>query len=248
MNASIRSFDERRDIIIPGNMKETLTFCAEHFIVAFQEAVADHGSFRVALSGGSTPKALYALLTEPPYANKIDWNRIHLFWSDERNVPPDHVNSNYHMAMQAGFAKMNIPNSQIHRMVGEKNIQEGAAAYDSLLQTELKGQGFDYVCLGMGKDGHTASLFPGTKGLSVKGRLVIANEIPQKDTWRMTFTFDCINNAKHIVLYVLGEDKKEMVQRVFSTKEEPYPVQKIGTPQHKALWILDWGASSLLFP
>ena len=240
------NWDERRNIEIPGNYEDSLQFCAKHFIQTYETALKDHGSFFVALSGGSTPKALFTLLTKPPLSLKIDWSKVHLFWSDERAVPKDHPDSNFHMAMEAGFAKAGIPESQIHRMKAENNIEEESLSYEKLLESQLKGKGFDLVMLGMGEDGHTASLFPGTEGLKSHGRLVIANYIPQKNTWRMTLTFDSINASKNIVIYVLGKSKQDMLRLVLNSKDFLYPIEKVGTKEHKALWIVDKEAGEFL--
>ena len=241
-----RPWDERRDLIIPGDYIATITFAAEHFITLVHQAVNQHGAFFVALSGGSTPKALYERLTAPPYDKQIPWEKMHLFWSDERSAPPTDPESNYHMAMQAGFAKMPIPKSQIHRMVAEESIQENASAYDTLLKN--LNRPLDLVMLGMGEDGHTASLFPHTKGLHSKDRLAIANHIPEKDTWRMTMTFSCINQAKNIAVYALGAAKKYTLAKVLTSplQYEELPSQNVGTKDHKALWIIDEAAASLL--
>ena len=243
---SIKSWDERRDVALPGDHKETLKFALEHLLNAYKEAIAAKGAFYIALSGGSTPKALFSLLTIPPSSLEIDWKKVHLFWSDERSVPKDDPDSNYHMAMEAGFAKIGIPDNQIHRMEAESLIEEHALNYEKLIRSTLKGKGFDYLMLGMGEDGHTASLFPGTKGLQSLDRLVIANYIPEKNTWRMTLTFECINASSHIVLYILGKGKKEKISEVLSLKESIYPVQQIGTKTHKALFIIDNDAAELL--
>lgn len=245
MLAQTFNFDERRTITIPGDVKATLQFCATHFIEAYKKAILQKGSFKVALSGGSTPKSLFALLTAPPYKEQIDWNKVHLFWSDERAVSPEDPDSNFHMAMESGFSKVGIPLTQIHRMIAESYIEKQALAYEELLRKETP-TGFDYLMLGMGEDGHTASLFPQTAGLSILKRWVIANYIPQKSVWRMTLTFDCINSAQNIVLYVLGKSKQEKVLEIFSQKPEIYPVEQVGVNQHKALWILDDEAANLL--
>jgi len=243
---NIQTLDARRQFVIPGDTAATLTFCANHFVAAYQKAVQQKGYFYVALSGGSTPKALFQILTTSPYKELFIWDRIHLFWSDERNVPPDHLDSNYHMAMESGFGIMGIPKNQIHRMIAEEKIEEHAKAYEELLRRELPAEGFDYLCLGMGEDGHTASLFPETRALTSKDRLVVANEVPQKNSWRMTLTFPCINAAKQIVLYVLGDSKKEKVQEIFIRRPGIYPVEQVGTSKSPALWILDTKAASLL--
>lgn len=242
----IHSWDERRDLLIPGDESATIDVCIRHFITSCRRAIEDHGSFFVALSGGSTPKTVYRHLTSPPYSDKIQWEKVWLFWGDERSVPPDDNESNYKMAMDAGFAKMPIPKEQIIRMRAENNIEANALAYEAILHQVLKNRPLDLVILGMGEDGHTASLFPQTEGLKAKDRLVIANYIPQKHSWRMTLTYEAINNAQNIVIYVLGASKKQTLFEVFKSEEqfERYPIQLIGTKENKALWILDEAAAA----
>jgi len=243
---TVQTLDERRDFIIPGHAQETLAFCAAHLFHAYEQAVQSKGFFAIALSGGSTPRALFQLLTSSPYKQRFSWDKIHLFWGDERNVPPDHTDSNYLMAMQAGFAHVGISQEHIHRMIAETDIEAHAKTYEELIQQELGNAGFDYICLGMGEDGHTASLFPGTKALQITDRLVVANHVPQKNTDRMTLTYPCIHQAKQVVLYVLGSAKQDMVREIFVERKGQYPVEKIGTKEHKALWIMDLDASALL--
>jgi 6-phosphogluconolactonase len=233
------------ELIVPGDYDATLRFSVEHFITACRNAIQDHGEFYVALSGGSTPKAIYEVLCQSEYSSEVEWGKIHLFWSDERSVPPNSLESNYHMAMKAGFDKMLFTPEHIHRMVAEKDIEKNALLYEKKMLKILDGQTFDLIMLGMGEDGHTASLFPQTDGLKAKGRLVIANHVPQKETWRMTMTFDCINDAAQTVFYVMGKSKAEMMARVFTTKPV-LPCQKVGTPDNPALWIADEEASSLI--
>ena len=236
--------DQRRHLIIPGNYEVTIAFCCDHFCKLAKNAIDTHGAFFVALSGGSTPKTIFERLTTEPYAQKIDWSKVHLFWGDERSVPPDHEESNYRMAMKAGLEKMPIPKEQIHRMHAEKEIEKNALEYEKTILQVLGKHPFDMIMLGMGEDGHTASLFPETKALYEKEHLVVANEVPQKNTWRMTLTFDCINQAQNAVFYVLGAGKKEMLARVLSAGEK-FPSQRIGTKEHPALWIADEAAAAL---
>lgn len=236
------SYDARRNIAIPGSMKDSLAFCAEHFLGTANEAIEQRGVFSVALSGGSTPKALYQLLSSKEYRSRVDWSKVLLFWSDERCVSKDDPESNFHMAMQAGFSSLPIPQGNIYRMPADApDVEEGALEYDRVVERVLPKGVFDLVMLGMGDDGHTASLFPKTHGLHADDRVVIANFIPQKDVWRMTLTFDCINAARNIVIYVLGKSKASMVKKVLVGPYDPdeYPVQRVGTAEHKALWILD---------
>ena len=244
-NLKVNSFDERRDLIIPGDENATLDVCIRHFIAAAREAIDERGKFTVALAGGSTPKALYEHISTAPYIEKVDWQKTHLFWGDERSVPPEDNESNYKMAMEAGLKNLPIPKDQIHRMVAEEEIQKNAENYETLLKPHHP---LDLVILGMGDDGHTASLFPQTEGLKAEGKLVVANFIPQKNTWRMTLTYEAINEAHNIAIYVIGAKKKHMIKEIFTSEEQfdRYPIQKIGTKDSKALWIIDEAAGAEL--
>lgn len=237
----IVSFDSRRDIARPGDKEATLEFCVDHFNACAGEAIQKRGSFYVALSGGSTPKAIYQALASPENIEKIDWSNVYLFWSDERCVPADDPDSNFKMAMDNGIGMLPIPKSQVFRMKGELHPEESAKEYDAIIQAEVPDQTFDLVMLGMGDDGHTASLFPKTHGLHPIKREAIANYIPQKDTWRLTLTFDCINRARNIVVYVLGAGKAETLSRVLTGEDDfdLLPSQRLGSTAHKALWVVD---------
>lgn len=226
----IEWFDERRDIVIPDNI---IQYCVEHFIALANQAIADHGYFAVALSGGSTPNAIYKALAANENRSRIDWGKVHLYWSDERAVPPDSPQSNYRAAMDAGLSTLPIPSGHIFRMKAEDHIEEHALEYEKLLPK------LDLVMLGMGEDGHTASLFPNTHGLHSGERLVVANFIPKMECWRMTFTFKCINAAKNIAIYVMGESKQEMLNLALAGPYTPdvIPIQRVGTLETKALWI-----------
>lgn len=239
-NMHFFSWDDRRDIAHPGNKEETLLFCIEHFFNCAKEAIKMHGHFSVALSGGSTPKAIFQALSHPPYSTEIDWTKAYIFWSDERSVAATDPDSNFRMAIEAGFKNLPIPAEHFFRMEAEDNIEENARNYEMKIKQALGSRPFDLIMLGMGEDGHTASLFPETKALEEKTRWVVANHIPQKETWRMTMTYPLINKAKNIVIYVLGKNKKEMVHQVFlEDHTPPFPVSQIGTQTNKALWILD---------
>lgn len=238
-------FLENAELIVPGDLDSTIHYAASHFTKTCRDAIQEHGVFSVALSGGSTPKAIYELLCQPPYSLEIEWDKIHLFWSDERSVPPTDNESNYHMALKAGFSEMLIPPSHIHRMVAERDIEKNAELYEKKIVSILDGRSFDLVMLGMGEDGHTASLFPSTAALQSQGRFVVANYIPQKNTWRMTLTFECINDAANIAFYVTGKNKAEMLHKVLYS-EPTFPCQFVGTPDHPALWIADEAAAALI--
>lgn len=240
----IDGFDECRDIIIPGDYDQTLDFCTKQFIQIAQLAIESQGFFNVALSGGSTPSALFKQLANSENRNKVEWGKVRLFWSDERAVPPSDPSSNYHMAMESGFNTLPLKPENIFRMHAEENIEQNALAYEALIKTHVPNCAFDLIMLGMGEDGHTASLFPKTHALHAEERLVVANYVPQKNSWRMTFTFECINSGKNIAIYVLGKSKAEMVKKVLTSPYDPdvLPVQRVGTPTHKALWIADKAA------
>lgn len=244
----LKSYDERRDIIIPGNAVKTIDFSVDQFIEIANDSISKNKIFTVALSGGSTPKKIYEKLSDSQHSKLIDWNSVFLFWSDERSVGKDHPDSNYHMAMKAGFENLPIPQEQIFRMNGENDIEKNAKIYEELIIQKVPGKSFDLIMLGMGEDGHTASLFPQTHGLHTNESLAIANFIPQLHTWRMTLTFDCINQAKNTIVYVIGKSKAEMLAKVLNAPYEPdvLPAQRLGTEKNKALWIADQAAAYLL--
>lgn len=237
----IQEWDARRDYFVGGSAEETVEFAVQHWIHSAEKAIMERGRFAVALSGGSTPKAIYQRLK----GAKIDWSKIWLFWSDERAVPPDHPDSNYGMAMKCAFE--HIPPNQIFRMVAEKNIEKMAADYEEKIHHYLGKHLFDLVMLGVGEDGHTASLFPGSAGLLVNNRLVTPNFIKEKNTWRMTLTFSCINQSFHSIIYAIGASKHLIAPKVLEAAiDSPFPASKIGIPEHKALWIFDSDAAKLL--
>lgn len=245
----ISTFDERRNIAIPGDLPQTIDFCACHFLENARKAIREQGFFAVALSGGRTPQMVYERIVLLANSYDIDWNKVFLFWSDERAVPPDHKESNFRMAMSTGFASLPIPRENIFRMKAEKDIEAEALAYEALIYKLIPSGVFDMVLLGVGEDGHTASLFPETHGLHVNNkRLVIANFIPSQNAWRMTLTFDSINAARRACVYAFGKSKAAVVSQVLNSPYQPdhLPAQRIGTSSHKALWILDQNAAEKL--
>lgn len=246
--ADIQSLDARRDIIIPGDAQETVHFCVEQFLAIGQEAIAQRGFFTVALSGGQTPHAIFKALSLPANRDRLDWSKVLCFWSDERSVPPSHPESNYKTAMDAGLKALPLLKEHIFRMQAEENIEENALEYEKLIRQWVPSVSFDLLMLGMGEDGHTASLFPRTHGLHTKDRLVIANFVPQKETWRMSFTYECIHSAKVICIYAIGKNKESMVAQALTSFYDPdnLPIQRVGTDHHKALWILDYDSSRKL--
>ena len=236
-----KSIDDRRDLIKGEDKFHTVQLCVLHFIQTANQAISERDAFHVALSGGSTPKAIFQSLTDETNRNQIDWTKVYLWWSDERSVDGEDENSNYRMAMEAGFSELAIPKDQIFRMKGEGDIEEHAKEYEELVKHHVSDETFDLVMLGMGEDGHTASLFPETHALDSDGRLVVANFVPKLNTWRMTFTFKLINAAREAVVYVIGENKAEVLSKIIKGDHslDQFPLQGVGTPSNKALILTD---------
>jgi 6-phosphogluconolactonase len=185
-----------------------------------RRACAERGRFRIALSGGSTPKLLYERLASAELGAGIDWRRWHVFFSDERCVPPDRPESNYHMARGALFSRVPLPESNVHRILGELDPESAALAYEA----ELGAEPLDLVLLGMGDDGHTASLFPGTSALDERGRRVVAAKSPVKPFERVTFTFRTIGEARRALFLVTGAGKAERLAQVLAQRESAQPL------------------------
>jgi 6-phosphogluconolactonase len=221
------------------------------------EAVAARGRARIAISGGSTPKAAFALLADPsqPWRDQMPWDRLDLYWVDERCVPPGHPDSNYTMTREAMLDHVPLPAAQIHRMEGELEPHVAADRYESELRNNFRLEGaelpaFDLVALGMGPDGHTASLFPHTPALNEINRLVVANHVAQKDAWRVTLTSPVINNARSVFFLIAGQDKAQILNEVFTGPSDPerLPSQLIMPASGILSLILDTTAAALLPP
>ena len=230
---------------------------ALHLTELIEEAVAARGRARVAVSGGSTPKVTFGLLADPalPFVNRIPWQQLDLFFVDERTVPPDDKDSNYRMTREALLSKVGMKPEQIHRMQGELTPEAAAAEYEFDLRRSFRLEGaeaprFDVITLGMGDDGHTASLFPHTEAIHEMGRLVAANHVPQKDTWRITLTWPVINHAREVFFLIAGQDKAEPLKHVFLGPRdvETYPSQLIWPASGILTLILDQAAAALLPP
>ncbi len=227
---------ERCEIASLPSKEAAVMFAVAHFLETGKAAIEERGMFCVALSGGSTPKSMYEVLADPLVSKHLDWERVLLFWSDERSVPSDHEDSNYNMAMSR-LADLPIKKEHIFPMHAASDLEVNAAAYESLIKEKAGGR-LDLTMLGMGPDGHTASLFPETKALMVTDKLVVPNYIPKLDTWRMTFTLPCINSSRNIAVYILGESKAEMAIDVLDGDTD-YPIKHVGTDKTPALWITD---------
>lgn len=206
---------------------------------------------RVALCGGSTPRPVFSRLSAIP---DMDWNRIRIYWGDERTVGPDHQDSNYRMTRETLLSNIPIRSDYIHRIRGEIEPESAAEEYQSVLQETfcLQEPGelprFDLMLLGMGADGHTASLFPGTPALDETDRLVVANPVPQQNTVRITLTLPVLNAARNVSFLVTGADKAEALSAVFSDRDisEKPPAALVQPPDGNLRWLVDRAAARLL--
>lgn len=221
---------------------------AEEFVARANEAVNARGVFHVALSGGSTPKGLFTLLVnDNALRQKIAWNKIHFWWSDERHVPPDHPDSNFKMAQEALLSRVEIPPPHIHRVHAENpDASIAAREYENELRAifNVDAPAFpqlDLILLGMGNDGHTASLFPGTRALNEIERLVVANWVGKFFTWRITFTAPFINAARAVMFLVAGQDKALPLKGVLEGPRESaqLPAQLIQPTRGELMWLVD---------
>lgn len=241
--------------ILP-NSAALLEVAAERFVASAAVAVRAYGRFHVALSGGMTPKALYAMLATRHYAARIDWSRVHLFWGDERCVPPDHPMSNYRMAREALIDRVALPGENIHRIRGEDDPAAAAAAYERELRNMFRTPAgppmhdarFDLVLLGLGANGHTASLFPGMAAISEQERWVAAAYVAEASMWRVTCTPVVFNTAAEIVFLVVGSDKAATLRQVLEGPHQPavLPAQVIAPVDGSAWWLIDADAAATL--
>lgn len=240
-----------REVIVCHNQEEIFNKSADMFVALAIEAIAAKGQFTVALSGGSTPKGMYALLASDEYKNKVEWDKVHLFWGDERSVPPDNEQSNYRMANEAMISKLSIPKENVHRMEAElEDIESAAKSYETVLKQIFRVSDgefprFDLILLGMGDDGHTASLFPGTKALAEKKLIVVVNWVEKFKTNRMTFTSPTINAAHNVVFMAAGANKVQPLKEVLVGERNPelYPSQLVQPLDGKLFWLIDEAAS-----
>jgi len=240
------------DLRIYSDTDALIKAVAERWVVLADNAITARGKFHVVLSGGSTPRDLYHCLSQSPYKERIAWEHIHIYFGDERTVPADHADSNYRMAKEALLDHVPIPASQIHRIEGEaEDPHQAALAYTQELtgNLPLSAQGvvqFDLLLLGVGPDGHIASLFPSTPVLHERARMVEAVHVEKLDTWRITLTLPVIDHARHVLILVSGAGKADIMRDIFASQPTPpYPVQLIN-PQGMLEWHLDKAAAAEL--
>jgi 6-phosphogluconolactonase len=242
-----------RTIVRAEDINEIARGAAELFVRVAGNSTRARGRVDVALSGGSTPRALHGLLASAPYRERVEWQRVQFYWGDERCVPPDSAESNYRMGRETLLSLLPIQPEQVHRMRGELPPDEAAAQYERELRESMglaSGQlpRFDLIFLGMGPDGHTLSLFPQTAALHVTDRSVTANYVPKLDTHRITLTYPTANNAAHVAFLVAGADKAEALAAVLAGPRdtETYPSRLISPTDGELFWFVDRAAAANL--
>ncbi len=243
MKADIRIFKD----------SDTLSKAAmEIFIAAARHAIEMRGRFLTALSGGGTPSGLYRLLASEPYRSEMNWKKTFVFWGDERCVPPDDAGSNYHQAREILLSQVPIPNENILRVKGELQPEQASDAYAQTLKDfadlGLDWPRFDLVLLGMGDDGHTASLFPGSPAEASSPTLAVTGHYQGRPANRVTLTPLVFNSARKVLFLVTGEGKAVTLKRVLSdaSNQEQYPAQRIQPTDGQVIWLVDEAAASKL--
>ena len=236
-------------VVVHENQEELAEATARDFARRAEEAIGASGRFAVALAGGSTPQATYERLARD-YADRLDWGRVHVFFGDERTVPPDHEDSNYRMARETLLSRVAV--GSVHRMRGELPPAEAAESYEEELR-EFFGESdeppsLDLILLGIGEDGHTASLFPETSALDVTDRWVVANPVLKLETTRLTLTIPVLNAARAVNFLVAGEGKAGALKEILEGDADPraYPAKFVRPESGDLVWMVDRAAARLL--
>ena len=237
---------ERGEVRVYESADEVARAGADEVARTVSGVLADHGRAFVALAGGNTPKATYKLLATPAWRDRVEWPRIEIFFGDERCVPPDHPDSNYRMAREALLDHVPLAADHVHRIAGERAPAEAAAAYETVLR-RVTGASLDsppvldLVLLGMGPDGHTASLFPGTPVLDERQALAAAVYVAKLDSWRVTLTVPVLSAASHVLVSVVGADKAEAFAQAMLDPPGTVPVQLVDAGEMR--WLVDRAAA-----
>ncbi len=238
------------DIVILPDTEALARNAAQRFADLAREAAESRGRFSAVLSGGSTPAPAYRLLAEEPWRSLVPWADVHLFWGDERCVPPDDPESNYHLADVALISRVSLPPENIHRMQGELGPRTAADLYEEALVDYFCGPWlrFDLAFLGLGEDGHIASLFPGSSTLEETEKLALPAEAryQNRPAKRVTLTLPALNSSRQVLFLVSGEAKAGIVQAVLEGPEGHYPAQRIQPAAGELTWLLDEPAASRL--
>lgn len=243
---------DNRTIRIAPDAATLFRAAADEFRRCANEAIRNYGRFCVALSGGSTPRRVYALLADDQNnsSTQLPWNKIFIFFGDERHVPPEHPESNYRMANESLLSKVPVPQQNVYRVFGELDATEAAQKYEDQLRSFFNLQPnefprFDLIMLGLGPDGHTASLFPGSKALEDNSHLVVANWVEKFQQYRITFTFPVLNHAAEVMFLVSGSDKSQILREILQSENEIYPAQRVHPENGVLLWLVDQEADGL---
>ncbi len=244
--------DAFRRILSYPDLEALSHAAARVFVEEAARSVAGRGRFAVALSGGSTPRRTYQLLATERFRDRVNWEQVHIFWGDERGVSPEDPRSNYRMAREVLLTRVPLPPENLHPIAAFPSVAMGAQKYEAELKAFF-GQarpGFDLIFLGMGADGHIASLFPGSSVLWEERRWVAGVSVSDQEVARVTLTSWVINLAALVVFLVAGQDKAEVLQKVLEGPREParFPAQLIRPPSQRLLWLVDREAASLLSP
>lgn len=224
---------------------------AREFVNCAQAAIRDRGRFAVALSGGNTPRAVYSLLATE-FATSLPWGKVFIFFGDERHVPPEHADSNYRMANESLLSRVPIPAQNIYRVEAERDARTAAELYDAALHKYFalknnEAPRFDLILLGMGDDGHTASLFPGTAALQETSHLVVANWVEKFNSDRITFTLPVLNAAAEDLVIIAGESKADVISHILDSPAiVRYPIQKVHPGNGRLRWLVEQKAARLI--
>ena len=239
------------NVLVFGTQEQVALAAAARFVDYSIASIREHGSFTVALAGGSTPRRVYELLAEKECKDRVNWPLVHLFFGDERMVPPGSPESNYRMVNDSLVSRVEIPPENVHRIIGETTPAESAERYEAELKSLFRTvdwPGFDLALLGMGADGHTASLFPGSDALNEEEKWVVATTQPQTRQGRITLSLPVINHAKRVTFIVTGNEKAATLARVLRSEpeKEALPAQRVRPVSGILEWLVDQAAAAKL--
>ncbi len=245
---------KRQEFHVVESTESLSRTAADEFVLRATDAIGERGRFVVALSGGSTPKPLFQLLATSEYASRVDWHNVHVCWGDERCVSPDDERSNFRMASDALLAHVPIPAANVHRMRGEDAPEGAATEYETELRElfdvsdkrDNNFPSFDLILLGLGTDGHTASLFPHSAALYERTRWIVAEYGESVEMWRLTFTLPLINASRRVLFLVAGADKADVVRDIRSPiiARDPLPAELVAPDHGVVHWLFDKDAYS----
>jgi len=240
----------KKNIHLYSNKEKLVIATTEHVVNSIGQAIRQNGLCNMALAGGNTPGGVYSVLAASPYRERVDWGRLHLFWGDERMVPPEHQDSNFRMVQKTLLDHIKIPDENIHRIRGEITPELAAEECAETLRTHFKDDlpRFDLILLGLGEDGHTASLFPDTDAVEECEKHAVAVFVPKLNAWRVTLTLPVLNAAREILFLVSGKSKSDIVQRIMSIKQpaKEFPATMVNPENGTIHWMLDSEAMVLI--